>query len=240
MIARIYISGRPPVTTLYQAALFIGWAGVAIGLILELIYRLGIGTLINPPLPDSLRCSSRNILPQPAKASQHVYRHAGRARHAVLARDARHLHYAWLRDYLHRRIHRRRDNIIKGVFSPSLSPELSKSITHTIYGVLCFAIFFSFVGTVLGGLWADLRGRFWGWDPKENAGLIIVIWNCAGAACPLEQMAAIADACWRSRQYCRRLVGLRRERTRGAGLHSYGFTSGVAVWLSIFVVSQLG
>ena len=47
-----------------------------------------------------------------------------------------------------------------------------------IYGTLCFAIFFSFVGTVLGGLWADDSwGRFWGWDPKENGALIIVLWN---------------------------------------------------------------
>ena len=46
------------------------------------------------------------------------------------------------------------------------------------YGTLCFAIFFSFVGTVLGGLWADDSwGRFWGWDPKENGALIIVLWN---------------------------------------------------------------
>ena len=46
MIGRIYISGRPPVTNLYSAALFIGWAGVGLGLVLELIYRLGIGTMI--------------------------------------------------------------------------------------------------------------------------------------------------------------------------------------------------
>ena len=47
-----------------------------------------------------------------------------------------------------------------------------------IYGTLCFAIFFSFVGTVLGGLWADNSwGRFWGWDPKENGALLIVLFN---------------------------------------------------------------
>ena len=31
---------------------------------------------------------------------------------------------------------------------------------------------------MLGGLWADDSwGRFWGWDPKENGALIIVLWN---------------------------------------------------------------
>jgi len=29
-----------------------------------------------------------------------------------------------------------------------------------------------------GGIWADQSwGRFWGWDPKENGALLIVIWN---------------------------------------------------------------
>jgi ABC-type transport system involved in cytochrome c biogenesis permease subunit len=32
--------------------------------------------------------------------------------------------------------------------------------------------------SVLGGIWADQSwGRFWGWDPKENGALLIVIWN---------------------------------------------------------------
>ena len=53
-----------------------------------------------------------------------------------------------------------------------------QQLTRMIYGTLCFAIFFSFVGTVLGGLWADDSwGRFWGWDPKENGALMIVLWN---------------------------------------------------------------
>jgi ABC-type transport system involved in cytochrome c biogenesis permease subunit len=48
-----------------------------------------------------------------------------------------------------------------------------------VYGVICFATLFSFVGTVLGGIWADQSwGRFWGWDPKENGALLIVLW-CA-------------------------------------------------------------
>jgi len=47
-----------------------------------------------------------------------------------------------------------------------------------IYGSICFAAFFSLVGTVLGGLWADDSwGRFWGWDPKENGALVIVLWT---------------------------------------------------------------
>ena len=106
-----------------------------------------------------------------------------------------------------------------------------------IYGVLCFAIFFSFVGTVLGGLWADDSwGRFWGWDPKENGALIIVIWN-----------ALVLHARWDGMVKDRGLAVLAiggniavawsgfGVNELGAGLHSYGFTQGVAFWLAMFV-----
>ena len=97
------------------------------------------------------------------------------------------------------------------------------------------------MGTVLGGIWADQSwGRFWGWDPKENGALIIVLWN-----------ALILHA---------RMGGLVRERgimnlaivgnivtawswfgvnMLGVGLHSYGFM-GKAFWYLLgFVASQL-
>ncbi len=111
-----------------------------------------------------------------------------------------------------------------------------------IYGTLCFAIFFSFVGTVLGGLWADDSwGRFWGWDPKENGALIIVLWN-----------ALVLHARWggmvdeprpgdagRRRQHRHHLVLVRRQRV-GVGLHSYGASeSSTAMWLLTFAASQL-
>jgi ABC-type transport system involved in cytochrome c biogenesis permease subunit len=109
------------------------------------------------------------------------------------------------------------------------------------YGVVCFALFFSFIGTVLGGLWADDSwGRFWGWDPKENGALMIVLWN-----------AAVLHARWD------RWIGQRGfalfaiggniitawswfgTNQLGIGLHSYGFTSGVLMLLMGYVLSQL-
>src|SRR5207244_12193333 len=70
--------------------------------------------------------------------------------------------------------------IIGGVLTPALrDADTRKTITRMIYGVVCFAMLFSFVGTILGGIWADQSwGRFWGWDPKENGAVLIVLW-CA-------------------------------------------------------------
>ena len=110
-----------------------------------------------------------------------------------------------------------------------------------LYGALCFAIFFSFVGTVLGGLWADDSwGRFWGWDPKENGALIIVLWN-----------ALVLHARWGGMVKERGLAvlaiggnivtawswfGVNELRV---GLHSYGFTEGALFVLGTFVATQL-
>jgi cytochrome c biogenesis factor len=110
-----------------------------------------------------------------------------------------------------------------------------------VYGIVCFATLFSFIGTVLGGIWADQSwGRFWGWDPKENGALIIVLWN-----------ALILHARWGGMVRERGLMNLAvignivtswswfGTNMLGVGLHSYGFMSGAFLWLGGFVLSQL-
>src|SRR5436190_15297959 len=43
LVSRMYLQERPPVTNLYSSAIFIGWGAVIVALILERIYRDGIG-----------------------------------------------------------------------------------------------------------------------------------------------------------------------------------------------------
>jgi ABC-type transport system involved in cytochrome c biogenesis permease subunit len=116
-----------------------------------------------------------------------------------------------------------------------------KLLDRITYGVVCFAIFFSFIGTVLGGLWGDDSwGRFWGWDPKENGALMIVLWN-----------AILLHARWDKLVTHRGFALLAvagniitawswfGTNQLGIGLHSYGFTNGILMLLGGFVLSQL-
>ena len=58
--------------------------------------------------------------------------------------------------------------------------SLRRSMTRAVYGCVCLTLTLSLIGTVLGGVWAnDSWGRFWGWDPKENGALMIVLWSLA-------------------------------------------------------------
>jgi ABC-type transport system involved in cytochrome c biogenesis permease subunit len=131
--------------------------------------------------------------------------------------------------------------VVRGVFTRSMTHESAQSLARMTYGVVCFATLFSFVGTVLGGIWADQSwGRFWGWDPKENGALLIVLW-----------CALILHARWGGyiRQRGLMVMALFGNvitsfswfgvNMLGVGLHSYGFMEKAFPWLVGFMLSQL-
>jgi ABC-type transport system involved in cytochrome c biogenesis permease subunit len=233
LVGRIIIYGRPPVTNLYSSAIFIGWGAVIFCLILELFFRIGVGNIV------AAICGFATLLIAPSLAADGD---TFTVMQAVLDTNF------WLATHVVTITLGYATTFVAGflgvlyvglgIFTPRLSADLKRTIYRMIYGIVCFAILFSFVGTVLGGLWADDSwGRFWGWDPKENGALIIVLWN-----------AIVLHARW---------GGLVKERglallaiggnivtawswfgvnELGVGLHSYGFTEGRLVALAAFVL----
>lgn len=106
--------------------------------------------------------------------------------------------------------------------------DVARMLTKCSYGILCFSLFFSLVGTVLGGIWGnDSWGRFWGWDPKENGALLICLWCLAVLHMRLAgwikefglHICSIFGANFV-------IFSWRHVNQLGVGLHSYGFTSG--------------
>jgi ABC-type transport system involved in cytochrome c biogenesis permease subunit len=236
LVSRIYISGRPPVTNLYASAVFIGWGCVILGLVVEAIYRIGIGNIISTVAGFATLWIAHLLAGDGdtfAKLQAVLDTQFWLATHVTcITLGYATTFVAGMLGLLY---------VLRGVATPSLSKEIGRDLGRMIYGTLCFAIFFSFVGTVLGGLWADDSwGRFWGWDPKENGALIIVLWN-----------VLVLHARWGGMVKERGLAVLAiggnivtswswfGVNELGVGLHAYGFTEGVLLALMVFVVSQL-
>src|SRR5262249_30777586 len=165
--------GRPPVTNLYSSAIFVGWVAVLMGLVLERLSRKGFGSLVSSLIGFSTLIIAHNLAAQGDTLelmravldsnfwlSTHVVSITVGYGSTFLA-GALGIVY-----------------VVRRAWDKSWTPEAATSLERMAYGVVCFSLFFSFVGTILGGIWADQSwGRFWGWDPKENGALMIVLWN---------------------------------------------------------------
>lgn len=236
LVSRMYLQERPPVTNLYSSAIFIGWGTVIIGLILERIFKDGIGavcasvigftTLI---IAHHLAGSGDTLEMLQAVLDTNIWL----ATHVVAITtgySAMFLAGTLANIY-----------VIRGVFTRSLTKDVAQALSLMTYGVICFATLFSFVGTVLGGIWADQSwGRFWGWDPKENGALLIVLW-CAITLHArwggyirergLMVMALFGNVITSFSWFGVNMLGI--------GLHSYGFMNKAMPWLGGFMLSQL-
>ena len=235
LLYRMILEGRPPVTNLYSSAIFIGWGSALLGVILERIYRLGLGaasaafigftTLViahNLAVAGDTMEMMRAVLDSNFWLATHVVT-------ITIGYSA-----TFLAGFLGILL------IVLGVFTRALTAEMARVLSRLIYGIICFATLFSFVGTILGGIWADQSwGRFWGWDPKENGALIIVLWN-----------VLILHARWGGLIRDRGLAAMAvfgnivtsfswfGVNMLGVGLHAYGFMDAAFQWLVLFMAGQ--
>jgi ABC-type transport system involved in cytochrome c biogenesis permease subunit len=111
-----------------------------------------------------------------------------------------------------------------------------------VHGLLAFGLVFTFVGTLLGGIWADQSwGRFWGWDPKENGALMIALW--AGIlfhARASGQVGVRGFSVGAVLGIATVLFAWFGVNMLGVGLHSYGFTQGTLWGLGSYAVLEAG
>lgn len=236
MFARMYIQGRPPVTNLYSSAIFVGWGAVLLGAVLEKFHRDGIGTacagmvgFISLIVAHHLGTSGDTMEMMQAVLDSNFWL----ATHVVVITAG--YSAMFLAGFLGIAY------VLLGIFTRLLTAERAKRLTDMVYGIICFATLFSFVGTVLGGIWADQSwGRFWGWDPKENGALLIVIWCAmllhARWAGYIRQRGIMAMAIFGNAITAFSWFGVNML---GVGLHSYGFMDKAFPWLIAFVAAQM-
>jgi cytochrome c-type biogenesis protein CcsB len=114
-----------------------------------------------------------------------------------------------------------------------------KFLNKIILGMIGFGLCFTFLGTMLGGIWADQSwGRFWGWDPKENGALLIILWTAitlhARLAGYIKDFGVAVFAIIGTMVVMLSWFGVN---LLGVGLHSYGFTEGLMInLLSYFFI----
>jgi ABC-type transport system involved in cytochrome c biogenesis permease subunit len=255
LAARMYIEGRPPVTNLYSSALFIGWGSVLLCLATEKYVRLGIasamGSLIgfgslviahSLSLDSSLNPSGDTMEMMRAVLDSNFWL----ATHVVIITIGYSttflggflgIAYALYRFC----IFITPQSSLIGQRLLSAERDTNRILGSMIFGITCFSLFFSLVGTVLGGIWADQSwGRFWGWDAKENGALLIVIWNAIILHGRLSGMAKTRGMAALS-IFGNVVTAWSWFGTNmlGVGLHSYGFMDKAFNPLMYFFVSQM-
>jgi ABC-type transport system involved in cytochrome c biogenesis permease subunit len=228
---RCVIRGRPPVSTLYESVLFVTAVGVIAALVAEYVNRRGIALALS-----SVLGAAGVFVANRYEVSEHVDTMPSLV--AVLDTNF------WLASHVTTVTIGYGAGLLAGlvghvyvlgkVFGLKKDDAgFYKTLSSMTYGTLCFGLLFSVVGTVLGGIWANESwGRFWGWDPKENGALTIVLWELIvlhgrmggylrdfGVAMASVFGAVVVASSWWG-------VNL-----LGVGLHSYGFTSGILLAL---------
>jgi ABC-type transport system involved in cytochrome c biogenesis permease subunit len=248
LASRMYLMDRPLVfvTNLYSTAIFIGWAGVGGCLLVERKFPLGLGNAVGAAIGFATGILAHNLA---AGGDTLEVMQAVLDDNFWLATHVTTINLGYSATYVAGLI--AIGYVVLGAFTTQLRrpvvvggkpTDLGKAFGTIMYGAICLATILSFVGTVLGGIWADQSwGRFWGWDPKENGAVLIVIWN-----------ALILHARW---------CGLVKDRgvavlalvgnmvttwsyfgtnQLGAGLHAYGFSKTLADGCTYTWIIHLG
>ena len=233
---RMYIQQRPPVTNMYSSIVFTGAIASAIGLLgfiknnrIQFAFSASIIGFISLLIAMNLSYSGdtmgmmRAVLNSNFWLTMHVVTimvgYCGILLGGGLAAC----------------------RLISNLFDKGDFGFATGETATSVYGVLCFALLFTFAGTMLGGIWADMSwGRFWGWDPKENGALMTVLWTAM--AIHAKTFRICSDRIFLGLAVLGNIVlawAWFGVNLLGIGLHSYGFTEGGWLWFFIFVLANL-
>lgn len=235
LVLRVIILERPPVSSLYETFIFVAIIVVFLGLAIEHFSRNWLGIVTSSVggfifLMIAAKYSAEGdtlkmliaVLNSNFWLSTHVISITAGYASACAAGILGHVY------------------LLQAVFKKD-NVQLLESTYKTLMGMLGLALTLTFLGTNLGGIWADQSwGRFWGWDPKENGALMIVLWTAMlfhariaqwigpkGLAVGAVLGTIVVVWAW----FGVNLLSI--------GLHSYGFTTGVAASVVVYVAFEI-
>lgn len=235
---RIYLTGRPPVSNMYETVIWVGFGTVLFAAIFEAIYKwrfiltagalvgflcLALGDMAPAVLDPSLQ-PLEPVLRDNFWLLVHVLT-------ITISYAAFFLAFA-LGDI----------GLFYFIKDERVHQDKIRALVLAIYRSLQVGVAFLAPGIILGGVWADYSwGRFWGWDPKETWALIALLGYLAVLHARMMGMikdfGMIVSAIVTFSLVIMAWYGV--NFVLGAGLHSYGFGAGGVEYVSGFVAIHL-
>ncbi len=232
---RVYLTGRPPVSNMYESVVWVSWGAVFFSMIFEAFQKrffiLLAGTSVAilclivasqaPAILDSSLQPLEPVLRSNLWLSIHVLT-------ITISYSAFFLAFALGDVGLFQ--------FLKGETGNSLRV---KEIHQAIYRAMQIGVVLLATGIIMGGVWADYSwGRFWGWDPKETWALIALLGYIAilhgKLAGWLREFGFVASSVISFSLVMMAWYGV--NYVLGAGLHSYGFGAGGVQYVASFVL----
>jgi cytochrome c-type biogenesis protein CcsB len=232
---RVYLTGRPPVSNMYESVVWVSFGAVFFSMIFEWIQKkffvLLAGTSVAvlclivasqaPAILDSSLQPLEPVLRSNLWLSIHVLT-------ITISYSAFFLAFA-LGDV----------GMFQFLKGEDLKSEKIKAIHLAIYRAMQVGVVLLAIGIIMGGIWADYSwGRFWGWDPKETWALIALLGYIAilhgRLAGWLREFGFIASSVISFSLVMMAWYGV--NYVLGAGLHSYGFGAGGIQYVASFVL----
>jgi ABC-type transport system involved in cytochrome c biogenesis permease subunit len=236
MALRILISGRPPVTNMYESVIWVAWGVMLFALVFEAIYRArffaacaGAVAVIALILADNVPILSGAIEPLVPVLRDNMW----------LTIHVLTITLSYAAFFLAMAI--AHVNLGLYFFAPGRKPLLA-TLSNFLYRTLQLGTILGIAGTLLGGWWASYSwGRFWGWDAKETSIFVAIMFYLAALHGRMVGML---------REFGLAIVGVLGflgvlwawygvNFVLGVGLHSYGFGSGGYWYVGSFVAMEL-
>lgn len=237
MTLRVMISGRAPITNMYETVMFSGFGALVISCFIfafrkEIVFILaGLGCNI---LGLFMMKFAHGMLDEGISPLVPVLRDnfwlSTHVSTVILSYAA--LALSWLIA---------NSLLLRSRFSTVSSAEYRYQV-DLIYTCIKVGVVMLAAGVILGGVWADYSwGRFWGWDPKETWSLIVLLVYMAilhgkyTSWIPAHRFVALVAGAFMSVM----MAWFGVNYILASGLHSYGFSEGGAIFLGTFFLIQI-
>ncbi|MFA6235707.1 MAG: cytochrome c biogenesis protein CcsA [Bacteriovorax sp.] len=237
IVLRVIISGRAPITNMYETVLFSGFGSLMLALVLghlkkeKLFVYMGLAynvcTLMMLNFANGMLTATISPLVPVLRDNFWLSTHVTCV---ILSYGA--LALSWI---LANTV------LIKRKWGV-LTKKEELQYADIIYTTLKWGTTLLAGGVILGGVWADYSwGRFWGWDPKETWSLIVL---CVYMAIlhgryttwiKTDRFITVTAGAFMSVM----MAWFGVNYILASGLHSYGFSEGGAIFLGSFFLAQI-